>query len=156
MNRRGLLTTRSVWSHLIGKMFVLITAPKSGLVNTRGGAVKRRSDVNSNQQKDTRCWTVHHPKRALACETGARRTCLTFGHGQSGHPHSPDLYILDNGIWGTIQIKACAAPHRNAASLKASVEKEWLKIQRNTWRPFRPRLEANSAVNGGHCGKKRV
>ena len=40
-------------------------------------------------------------------------------------PSSPDCTPLDYAIWGVVERKACATPHKNVDDLKASVEKEW-------------------------------
>ena len=72
-------------------------------------------------------------------------------------PSSPDLNPLDYGIWGYVEAKACATPHSNVESLKASVDREWAAMPEayvvKTCRSFRRRLEAIIASNGGHFEK---
>lgn len=50
--------------------------------------------------------------------------------------------------------KACAAPHPNVDSLKASVEEEWANMTgefiMKTCKAFRPRIEAMIEAEGDH------
>jgi len=61
-------------------------------------------------------------------------------------PSSPDLSPLDYAVWGIVERRACATPHRNVADLKIAVEQEWANMSDDflvkTCRSFRPRLEA--------------
>ena len=72
-------------------------------------------------------------------------------------PSSPDCAPLDYGIWGFIESKACATPHPNVDSLKASVEREWAEMPEDyvikVCRAFRPRVEAMVECDGSHFEK---
>ena len=72
-------------------------------------------------------------------------------------PSSPDLNPLDYGIWGYVESKACATSHKSVDDLKAAVEAEWAAMPEayvvKTCRPFRRRVEAMLASDGGHFEK---
>ena len=61
---------------------------------------------------------------------------------------------LNYGIWGAVEVKACATPHKSVSDLKAAVEKEWAEMSKDYVRKvctaFRPRLEAMVAAEGRH------
>ncbi len=75
-------------------------------------------------------------------------------------PSSPDLAPLDYGIWGEIERKANAQPHRSVADLKAAVEEEWTLMSEEfmvkACNAFWPRVEAMLAKNGGRNRKYSV
>ncbi len=72
-------------------------------------------------------------------------------------PSSTDCAPLDYGIWGYVESKTCATPHKSVDDLKASVEQEWANMSEDhvmkVCQAFRPRLEAMVAVDGGHFEK---
>ena len=69
-------------------------------------------------------------------------------------PNSPDLNPLDFAIWGVMDTKARATPHRNLSDLKASIVKAWNEMSADfiikSCRSFRTRLEAVLEADGGH------
>jgi AraC-like DNA-binding protein len=68
-------------------------------------------------------------------------------------PYSPDLNPLDFSIWSVLETKVQATPHKNLASLKAAIRREWTAMDANyiraACRPFRRRLELVIAAGGG-------
>ena len=72
-------------------------------------------------------------------------------------PSSPDCSPLDYGIWGVVESRACATPHRSVDDMKAAVEQEWANMSvdlvKSICRRFRPRLEAMVEAGGGHFEK---
>ena len=69
-------------------------------------------------------------------------------------PFSPDLNPMDYSLWSILEARACAIPHKNLASLKRALTREWNKISVDEVRtivenfPKRLRLCINS--KGGH------
>lgn len=69
-------------------------------------------------------------------------------------PQSPDLNPLDYGIWGILDGKVRATPHRNVDDLKAKIMEEWEAMEEaivaKTCKSFRKRIEACIEANGGY------
>lgn len=69
-------------------------------------------------------------------------------------PNGPDLNPCDFYLWGRIEKKACATPHKNIASLKRSVTREMARLEAaevaRACKSFRGRVEAVVQANGGH------
>ena len=69
-------------------------------------------------------------------------------------PSSPDLNPMDYSVWSILEEKACAKSHLNIDSLKASLQREWLKIPQDHFRravsQFRTRLQAVVTKKGGY------
>ena len=69
-------------------------------------------------------------------------------------PSSPDLNPMDYSVWSILEEKACAKSHLNNDSLKASLQREWLKIPQDHFRravsQFRTRLQAVVTKKGGY------
>ncbi|KAI6657148.1 Transposase [Oopsacas minuta] len=69
-------------------------------------------------------------------------------------PSSPDLNPLDYSVWGTLQSRACATPHRNLGSLGKALITEWEKIPQEELRKsvqrFQGRLKAVVKAKGGY------
>jgi hypothetical protein len=69
-------------------------------------------------------------------------------------PYSPDLNLLDYGIWGVMQAKVNATSHENKSALARTIRREWNRLSeamiRRTCRAFRLRLEKVVAADGGY------
>lgn len=66
--------------------------------------------------------------------------------------YSPDLNPMDFAIWGYLESKACATPHRNLNSLQSALIREWnkipLKMLRATVESVPKRLKACIEADG--------
>ena len=51
---------------------------------------------------------------------------------QEWPPSSPDLNPLDYSIWAILEKRACRKLHRNLATLKASLRREWARLDLET------------------------
>ena len=71
--------------------------------------------------------------------------------------YSPDLNPMDFSVWGYLENKACATPHKNLNSLKASLIREWNKMPldmlRATVEAVPTRLKACINSNGNRFEK---
>ena len=69
-------------------------------------------------------------------------------------PQSPDLNPLDYGVWSLLQQKVQSVSHPSLEALKASITKEWKKMEDDfvirTCRSFRTRVEAVIGAKGGY------
>ncbi len=92
----------------------------------------------------------HTSKRTQECLSEN----LEFWPANLWPPASPDLSPLDYAMWGVMEARTCATPHRNVNDLKTSVEREWAALSGGviikSCQSFRPRIEAMLAVDGGH------
>lgn len=92
--------------------------------------------------------------KAKVVQEWCRRELPGFWPHTYWPPSSPDCSPLDFSIWGYVESRACANPHPNVDSLKASVEAEWANMDKDyvvkVCRAFRPRLEAMVDCNGDH------
>ena len=72
-------------------------------------------------------------------------------------PSSPDCNPLDYAIWGVMQTKVGATPHRNTTALKSAIRREWAALSAQyiakSCKRFRARIEAVVKANGGHIEK---
>ena len=70
------------------------------------------------------------------------------------HPSSPDLNLLDFGIWGYLENKISATHHKSLEALKTKLRKEWSKMLQdvicNFCRSFSRRLKVVIDSNGKH------
>ena len=69
-------------------------------------------------------------------------------------PSSPDLNPLDYSVWGNLERKACAQPHKSLDSLLNSLTREWNNIPQEELRAavlqFRTRVKAVVTNKGGY------
>ena len=49
-------------------------------------------------------------------------------------PSSPDLNLMDFGIWSILERKTCAVSHSNVEKLKKKLKESWVKIKSETIR----------------------
>ncbi len=95
--------------------------------------------------------------KSKICQAFCKDNFAKFWPSTMWPPSSPDANPLDFAVWGFIESKACATPHRNTSDLKASITKEWedmpVAFLTKTCRSFRPRLEAMVKAEGGHFEK---
>lgn len=49
-------------------------------------------------------------------------------------PYSPDLNPMDFCVWGILEARVCARPHRSLDSLKQALQQEWQQIPQDTLR----------------------
>ena len=79
--------------------------------------------------------------------------CPSFISEQEWPPSSPDLNPLDYCIWGLLESKVNAKPHRSLESLKNTLVREWSKLSMKTVRAaiasWRDRLKCVVDANGG-------
>ena len=72
-------------------------------------------------------------------------------------PSSPDCNPLDYAVWGLMNTRVQATPHRNISELKATIQKEWKKLSSDyiikSCSSFRRRIEAVIEAEGGHMEK---
>ena len=72
-------------------------------------------------------------------------------------PSAPDANPLDYAVWGVMDRKARATPHRNVDDLKTSILREWDNLSKdfivNSCKSFRRRIEAIVEAEGGHIEK---
>jgi inhibitor of nuclear factor kappa-B kinase subunit alpha len=81
-----------------------------------------------------------------------------FISSQEWPPYSPDLNPLDYAIWGILESKACAKPHKTIESLKQALKKAWDEISLETLGKiidnFPHRLKLCIDAEGGHFEQK--
>ena len=69
-------------------------------------------------------------------------------------PSSPDLNPVDYSVWSIVEQRVCASSHANINSLKACLQREWLKIPQDHFRrtvyQFRPRFQVVVRKKGGY------
>ena len=69
-------------------------------------------------------------------------------------PSSPDLNPLDYSIWGILQTRACAKPHKSLKSLQSALVREWQRMPQKELRDsvgqFRQRLSTVVKKRGGY------
>ena len=72
-------------------------------------------------------------------------------------PSAPDANPLDYAVWGVMDRKARATPHRNVDDLKTSILREWDNLSKdfivNSCKSFWRRIEAIVEAEGGHIEK---
>lgn len=77
-----------------------------------------------------------------------------FISSQEWPPYSPDLNPMDYSVWAILEARACAKPHKNLASLKQALLREWAKISVQELRAitenFSKRLRFCIKAKGGH------
>ncbi len=109
----------------------------------QGGYVFQQDSAPSHKSKVTQKW--------------CQENLAEFWPWEMWPPSSPDLNPLDYAVWGEIERKACATPHKNVAALKVKVEEEWAAMSGEflvkSCQAFRPRIEAMLAMEGGHFEK---
>ena len=55
-------------------------------------------------------------------------------------PSSPDLNLMDFGIWSILERKACALSHSNVEKFKNKLKGSWAKIESKTIRAMRDQV----------------
>ena len=85
---------------------------------------------------------------------GSENNRIEFISKEKWPPPSPDLNPMDYSVWSILEQKVCASSHANISSLKACLQREWLKIPQDHFRravyQFRTRLHAVVSKKGGY------
>ena len=89
-----------------------------------------------------------------ATQSWLRAENIEFISKEEWPPSSPDLNPLDYSIWGTLQTRACAKPHKSLKSLRNALIREWQKMPqeelRDSIHQFKGRLRAVVKKKGGY------
>ena len=69
-------------------------------------------------------------------------------------PSSPDLNPLDYSVWGNLERRACAKPHKSLESLLNALNREWNDMPQEELRAavlqFRTRVKSVVTNKGGY------
>ena len=70
--------------------------------------------------------------KAKKVQTWCNENFPDFINSQQWPSNSPDLNPLDYSVWGIMEAKACAKPHKSIQELKLSLKKAWNELSLDT------------------------
>ena len=94
------------------------------------------------------------PTQPKQSSIGARPIFKGFWEKEVWPPSSPDLNLMDFGIWSILEQKACSTSHPNIETLKRKLKASWEEIDpevvRATCAQVLPRLRRLVKNKGGY------
>ena len=63
-----------------------------------------------------------------ATQSWLRAENIEFISKEEWPPSSPDLNLLEYSIWGILQTRACAKPHKSLKPLQSALVREWQRM----------------------------